>query len=71
MVAPPTMGIGRRDRGRAHGFAANYREANEGDGTGFLLLLAANIGERQRREALRHLENAREVFRALDVARSQ
>ncbi len=35
----------------------------------FPFVRRADIGERQRGEALRHLENAREVFRALDVAR--
>ena len=35
----------------------------------FPFVAGADIGERQRGQALRHLEDAREIFRALDVAR--
>ena len=35
----------------------------------FPFVAGADIGQRQRREPLRGVENAREIFRALDVAR--
>ena len=35
----------------------------------FPFVAGADVGKRQRRQALRGVENAREVFRAFDVAR--